>query len=300
MKITYDEQLCKSILHRINKSTLPFNWGANPYRGCLHSCIYCYARYTHSYLDLDPNRDFETKIIAKINAPQILRKEFSSPKWKQELVNLGSVCDPYQPIEKKYQITQAMLKIFSQFRNPLIIATKSDLILRDLDVLQKLHQRTYLNIVISISSLDKKIQRELEPRAASTEKRLKAINTLHNAGLKVGVLYMPIVPSLNDSREEIENLFAAFAEAGADFVLPGILYLQGPTKQRFFDFLEQEHPELVNEYRILYRKRSPIKHYKTEMKTFLREMTRKYNLNNYHTYAPKKENQLTIDSWLKK
>jgi len=301
VKINYIEQQCKSVLHKISKSNLPFKWGVNPFRGCLHSCIYCFARYTHSYLDLDPSKDFETTIIVKMNSPQILRKELSKPKWKKEFVNLGSVCDPYQPAEKKYQLTREILKVFRQYRSPLTIATKSDLITRDIDILSEMSQEMFVNIVMSVSSISPKAAKKLEPRAPSTVRRLQAISKLRDAGLKVGILLMPIVPFINDSDGEIESLFEAIANAGANFVIPGILYLQGASKNRFFDFIKEEFPELESKYKQFYSTRSPPKYYHTKKQLLFRTLIKKYQLDDYNTLKPENQSeQLTIEHWLKK
>ncbi len=301
MKINYIEQQCKSVLHKISKSNLPFKWGVNPFRGCLHSCIYCFARYTHSYLDLDPSKDFETTIIVKMNSPQILRKELSKPKWKKEFVILGSVCDPYQPAEKKYQLTREILKVFRQYRSPLTIATKSDLITRDIDILSEMSQEMFVNIVMSVSSISPKAAKKLEPRAPSTVRRLQAISKLRDAGLKVGILLMPVVPFINDSDGEIESLFEAIANAGANFVIPGILYLQGASKNRFFDFIKEEFPELESKYKQFYSTRSPPKYYRIKKQLLFRTLIKKYQLDDYNTLKPENQSeQLTIEHWLKK
>ena len=301
MKINYIEQQCKSVLHKISKSNLPFKWGVNPFRGCLHSCIYCFARYTHSYLDLDPSKDFETTIIVKMKSPQILRKELSKPKWKKEFVILGSVCDPYQPAEKKYQLTREILKVFRQYRSPLTIATKSDLITRDIDILSEMSQEMFVNIVMSVSSISPKAAKKLEPRAPSTVRRLQAISKLRDAGLKVGILLMPVVPFINDSDGEIESLFEAIANAGANFVIPGILYLQGASKNRFFDFIKEEFPELESKYKQFYSTRSPPKYYRTKKQLLFRTLIKKYQLDDYNTLKPENQSeQLTIEHWLKK
>ncbi|MFW9922105.1 MAG: radical SAM protein [Candidatus Thorarchaeota archaeon] len=300
MSVEYIEQTCKSILHKIDLSYLPFNWGANPYRGCIHSCIYCFARYSHSYLDLDPKNEFESKIFVKMNSPHILRKEFSNPKWKKELVNLGSVCDPYQIAEEKYRLTREILKVFLAYKNPITIATKSDLILRDIDLLEELNQTAFTDILFSISSISECIQKEIEPRAPSTEKRLATIKTMSDRGLKVGVLLMPIAPFLNDSEKEIEKLFKAVAAAGTSYVIPGILYLQGPSKKRFFEFLEQEHIELVEKYKVLYQTRSPPIEYKNKKRELFHSLIKKYKLFNYRKYLQEINTQQSIDNWLKK
>ena len=301
MKITYIEQPCKTLLHKINKINLPFSWGLNPYRGCLHSCTYCYARYTHSYLDLNTTKDFDTKIFVKTNAAKILKKEFSNPKWHKELVNLGSVCDPYQPAERKYEITREVLKVFQRFKNPITIATKSDLILRDIDILKEISNVTFIDILFSISSINKDAQRELEPRAPSTQRRLAAIKQLHNAGLRVGVLAMPIVPFINDTPEEIDALYKAIKSAQADFVIPGVLYIQGPTKVRFFEYIENQHPKLLVQYKEFFKSRSPPKYYKDKMQTLFRQLIKKYQLNNYQKYQEDSEpKQVSLENYIKK
>ena len=299
MKIKYIDQNCKSILHRIDNPGLPFNWCANPYRGCLHSCLYCYARYTHSYLDLDPERDFETTIFVKRNAAQILRKELSKPKWKKELVNLGSICDPYQPIENKAMITQAMLKEFARYKNPLTIATKSDLIIRDVGLLSEIATHTDVEVVISISTTNDVLQKEIEPRAPSTLRRLNAISKLRDNGLTVGVLLMPIVPFLGDSYSELDDLFMKISESGANYIIPGIMYLIGAAKKRFLEFIEIKHPDLKNDFKQYYQNRSPPKSYKEKMYQQFRELKKKHGLTLYHSSKKpeRKNNQKTLDSW---
>jgi DNA repair photolyase len=273
----------------------------NPYRGCLHSCTYCYARYTHNYLDFNATDEFDTKIIVKINAAKVLRKEFSKPNWQQELVNLGSVCDPYQPAERKYEITREILRVFKQFRNPITIATKSDLILRDIDILQEISKVSFIDILFSISSINKDVQRELEPRASSTQRRLDAIKQLHEAGLRVGVLAMPIVPFINDTPEEIESLFKAIKNAQADFVIPGILYIQGPTRKRFFDYIETLHPTLLERYKEFFKGRSPPKEYRLEKQKLIKRLINKYQLYNYRKFQQNsKPKQVSLEDYIKK
>ncbi|MBD3189524.1 MAG: radical SAM protein [Candidatus Heimdallarchaeota archaeon] len=301
LKISYIEQDCKTLLHKIASPRLPFKWGINPYRGCLHSCIYCFARYTHSYLDLDPSQDFETTIFVKTNAPQVLRKELSRPSWKKELINLGSVCDPYQPAEENYQITRQLLKELARFRTPVTIATKSDLIVRDVTLLSEMAKESYLDVVLSISSINEDIRKELEPRAPTTEQRLEAIQILRENGIKTGVLMMPIAPYLNDSSEVLDRLFQALSTAGVNFVIPGILYLPRLTKPRFFDFLEKNHPELLEKYRTLYRGRSAPKWYRKKMYKQLTDLRQKYQLFDFgasrRAITPSKK-QSTLDKWL--
>lgn len=299
LKINYIKQNCKSILHKIDSPRLPFKWGANPYRGCLHSCIYCYARYTHSYLELDPECDFETTIIVKKNAAKILRKELSHPKWQKELVNLGSVCDPYQPIERKEQITRDMLKEFHRFRSPVTIATKSSLITRDKDILAEIASESFLEVVFSISTLDDEIAKKIDPRVLPVKHRLEAISELRSENVRVGVLLMPIIPFLNDSEEEINSLYKAVFEAGANFVIPGILYLMGSSKTRFLDFIANKYPNLYEKFKRFYLKRSPPQDYKEKIYKIFKDSARKYNFDearSHHSKLPKID-QKTIDQW---
>ncbi len=302
MKVTYIEQNCKSILHRINNPRLPFSWGANPYRGCLHSCIYCFARYTHNYLDLDPEHEFETTIFVKKNAARILRKELANPKWKNELVNLGSICDPYQPIDRQYEITREMLLEFQRYKTPLTVATKSALVTRDKDILAEMSQNASVDVVLSLSSINEQIRKMVEPRTSSTQKRLEAIKELRDNGVTVGVLLMPILPFLNDSEKEIEMLFQAVSESGANYVIPGILYLTGATKNRFFEFIEKHYPELNEKYKSYYKKRSPPKDYQDKLYRLFKKHRNKYNLYGFNPRDSKtqKEIQSKLDFFVGK
>ncbi len=299
LKTTYIEQNSKSILHKIDNPRLPFNWGANPYRGCLHSCIYCYARYTHRYLDLDPESDFETTIIIKKNAAQILRKELSNPKWIKELVNLGSICDPYQPIERKYQITREMLKEFSRYKVPFTIATKSNLISRDIDIIAEMSKDTYVDVVISISSINDQIRKQIEPRATSTQGRLKLAEELSSFGINVGILLMPIIPFLNDSDEDLEELFSEISKVKPKYVIPGIMYLTSSPKKRFLEFIEMVYPKLLSNFKDYYKGRSPPKSYKESLYKKLMKLRQKYNLHEYKSSYTNtsSNNQSKLDSW---
>ena len=299
MPVKYIEQDCKTILHKIDTKRLPFNYGVNPYRGCFHSCVYCFARYTHSYLDLNPESDFENIIIVKKNADRVLQRQLSNPKWKKEVVCLGSVCDPYQPIEKKYQLTRNMLQKFWRFKTPITIATKSDLIVRDKDILADMTQHVPLNVAMSIATLNEDLRKEIEPRVPSTLKRLKVINELREKGIVVGVLLMPVIPFINDSEEELEQLVKLIAENGIDFFIFGILYLIGASKKRFLDFIQKTHPELYDKFQLFYKLRSPPISYKNKIYNNLRKLRTKYSLNSSPNaiFLPKVNSQLTIDQW---
>ena len=261
MPVRYQPIKCKSFLHHFDKKFLPFSWGANPYRGCEHSCPYCFARYTHEYLGYNSDTDFENRIFVKINAAEVLEKELSSPRWKGDIVNLGSVCDPYQPTEKKFKITQQVLRVFAKHRNPLFIGTKSDLVLRDIDLLSRMAKRTTLIVYFTITTLDESIRRKIEPRAASTKKRLDAVRQLSDAGVTVGVLFMPIFPYLTDNSENIDSVVRAVSDCGARDMVPGVLDLRALCRNRILSFIREEFPDLLPKYLALYKKARAPKSY---------------------------------------
>lgn len=230
----------KTIINPVDSPDLNFNWTINPYRGCEHGCIYCYARPGHEYLGLSCGLDFETKILAKFDAPMLLRKELSSPKWKGETIVMSGVTDPYQPIEAKLRITRRCLEVCAEFAQPVSFVTKSKLILRDLDVMKEMVKVNAVRAAISLTSLDNDIARKMEPRASSPADRLKAIESLASAGVPVTVMTAPIVPGLNDS--EIASLLKAASDAGATSAGYVILRLPYQIKALFLDWLAREFP----------------------------------------------------------
>lgn len=281
MPVRYQPIKCKSFLHHFDKKFLPFSWGANPYRGCEHSCPYCFARYTHEYLGYDSNTDFENKIFVKTNAAEILEKELSRPKWKKEPVNLGSVCDPYQPAEKKFRITRQVLEVFVKHKTPLFIGTKSDLIIRDIDILSEMAKRTALMVNFTITTLDENIRRKIEPRAVSTKKRLDAVKQLSNAGVVVGILFMPIFPYLTDDLENINGVMKTISECGAKDIVPGVLDLRASCRKRILSFIEEEFPDLLPKYLDLYEKAYAPKDYTKKIYKAVETARGKYGLKKF-------------------
>jgi len=253
MPAHYQPVKCKSFLHHFNKKFLPFSWGANPYRGCEHSCPYCFARYTHEYLGYDSGTEFDNKILVKVNAAEVLEKELSRPRMKHEAVNLGSVCDPYQPAEQKFEITREVLKIFAKHKNPLFIGTKSNLILRDLDLLSEMAKRTVLLVNFTLTTLDENIRRKIEPRAATTDERLDAVKQLSDTGVAVGILFMPIFPYLTDDSESINGVVKAVSDAGATNMIPGVLDLRASCRNRVLSLIKESFSELLPKYLALYK-----------------------------------------------
>jgi DNA repair photolyase len=213
----------------------------NPYRGCEHGCSFCYARPTHEYLGFSAGLDFESKILVKPEAPQLLRKALASPRWKPQVIGLSGNTDAYQPVERRLRITRGCLEVIRDFRNPVAITTKSHLVTRDVDLLTELAQDHAAAVTISVTSLRNEIQRVMEPRAATPARRLKAIELLSAAGVPVGVNVAPVVPGLTD--HELPEILEAAAAAGASFAGYIVLRLPYGVKEIFATWLEQHFPE---------------------------------------------------------
>lgn len=225
-----------------NKSPdIPFDAGVNPYRGCEHGCIYCYARPSHEYLGLSAGLDFETKIFVKKAAPALLRKALMSPNWKPQPIALSGITDPYQPAEKRFRLTRQCLEVLADFRNPVGVITKNHLITRDIDVLQKLADVDAVKVAISVTTLNARLASRMEPRTSSPGRRLAAIRKLSDAGIPVGVMTAPIIPGLND--HEIPRIIEKATEAGAQFAGYVMLRLPHGVKSLFANWLERYYPD---------------------------------------------------------
>lgn len=231
----------KSILARNQSPDVGFDVSVNPYRGCEHGCIYCYARPTHEYLGFSAGLDFESRILVKKDAPALLRDELSAPGWEPQPVALSGVTDAYQPAERRLRLTRGCLEVFLDFRNPVMIVTKSHLVTRDLDLLKELNSFKAIQVSISVTSLDSRLQRELEPRAASPQRRLAAIKSLSQAGIPARVMVAPVIPGLTD--HEIPAILKAAARAGARSAACIMLRLPYGVKDLFLKWLAQKKPE---------------------------------------------------------
>ena len=231
----------KTIITRNNSPDVGFETSVNPYRGCQHGCIYCYARPTHEYLGFSAGLDFESKIMVKMNAPELLREELESPHWRPQVIVMSGVTDPYQPVEKQLRITRCCLEVLAQFRNPVAIITKNRLVTRDVDLLQELANFDAAAVNISITSLNPKLQRVLEPRTSSPEARLDAVKQLRAAGVPVGVMMAPIIPGLTD--HEAPKILEACAKAGAQFAGYTIVRLPWAVAPLFEHWLEEHFPD---------------------------------------------------------
>lgn len=234
-------ELAKSIIARNTSPDIPFDRSINPYRGCEHGCIYCFARPTHAYWDLSPGLDFETRLIAKTNAAERLEEALNKPGYRCAPIALGANTDPYQPIEQQYRITRQLLDTLLRYRHPVTITTKGALVLRDLDVLQELASHRLVRVMVSLTTLDDELKRALEPRAASGSARLRAIRVLAEAGVPVGVICAPIIPMIND--RELEAMIQAAAKAGASSAHYVLLRLPLEVAPLFEEWLSVHYPQ---------------------------------------------------------
>jgi DNA repair photolyase len=233
--------LTKTIIARNDSPDVGFETSVNPYRGCEHGCIYCFARPTHEYLGLSAGLDFESRIMVKEDAAKLLEAELSSPKWKPQVVVMSGVTDPYQPVERKLRITRSCLEVLAKFRNPVAMITKNRLVTRDIDVLGELASYKAAAVNISVTSLDPELQRVLEPRTSSPAARLEAVAALHKAGIPVGVMVAPIIPGLTDF--EVPRIVEACAKAGAQFAGYTIVRLPWAIAPLFEHWLDEHFPE---------------------------------------------------------
>ena len=240
LETTVTEEIAKSIIARNESPDVGFSQSINPYRGCEHGCVYCYARPTHAYLNLSPGLDFETKLFAKVNAAELLREELARPGYQCDVIALGANTDPYQPIEREYRITRQILEVLAECEHPLGIATKSSMVERDLDLLAPMAQKRLASVFISVTTLDHEIARRLEPRATAPQRRLQTLKTLSEAGVPCGVLVAPVIPFLTDST--VEKVLEAAREAGATMAGYVLLRLPYEVKDLFKAWLEEHYP----------------------------------------------------------
>ncbi|MGX9717777.1 PA0069 family radical SAM protein [Janthinobacterium lividum] len=240
-KTQVSEEQARTILTRNASPDLPFNVSLNPYRGCEHGCIYCFARPTHSYLGLSPGLDFESRIYAKVNAPELLRRELAKPSYVPEPIALGVNTDAYQPCERERQLTRRVLEVLHECDHPVALITKSSLIERDIDILAPMAARRLAAVAVTVTTLDPAIARTLEPRAAAPARRLRTIRTLTEAGIPVGVSIAPIIPFVTEP--EIEQLLEAVRDAGAIHAHYVVLRLPWEVSPLFQQWLEAHFPE---------------------------------------------------------
>jgi len=249
VETVYLDDTSRSVISTNTSPDVGFDASLNPYRGCEHGCIYCYARPTHEYLGFSAGLDFESRILVKRSAPELLRSELASPRWQPQVLALSGVTDPYQPVERKLEITRRCLEVLAEARNPVGVITKSGLVARDADLLGELARHDAAVVSVSITTLDPEIARTMEPRAGSPRRRLDAIARLAEVGVPVGAMVAPIVPGLTD--HEIPRILEAAAEAGASFAGYTLLRLPGAVAGLFESWLEEHFPD--RKARVLHR-----------------------------------------------
>jgi DNA repair photolyase len=253
--LTFHEIEAKTILNRVPGNFLPFDWTINPYRGCSHACVYCFARPTHEYLGLDTGKDFDSQIVVKINAVELTRAETSPARWPGEPIALGTNTDPYQPAEGRYRLTRGILEVLIDRGNPFSVLTKSTLALRDIELFAEAARHGNVTVSFSIGTLDAKVWKETEPGTPHPQRRVEAIARLSEAGIPTGVLVAPVIPGLSDTPEQVAEVVAACREAGAGSVYPIRLHLRPGVREHFMGWLAGSHPELIGTYEDLYRDR---------------------------------------------
>jgi DNA repair photolyase len=251
--ITFHEVTAKSVLNKVVAgSRMPFEWTINPYRGCSHACVYCFARKSHTYLDFDAGLDFDSQVVVKINAAEVLRRELAKPSWGRQHVALGTNTDPYQRAEGRYRLMPGIIGALADSGTPLSILTKGTLLARDIPLLKHAAAQVPVGVGISLAMTNEKLSEAVEPGTPGPRARLKLITRLREAGLPCGVMAMPILPWLSDSDEALDSLFGSLAAAGATGVTAGALYLKPGTREWFMQWIAKEHPQLVGRYRSLY------------------------------------------------
>lgn len=251
--ITFHEIHAKSIVNRVPAaSRVPFRWTINPYRGCSHACVYCFARRTHEYLDFDAGRDFDSQIVVKVNAPELVRRELAAPKWAGEPIAMGTNVDCYQRAEGRYRLMPGIIAALRDAANPFSILTKGSLILRDLPLLEEAAERTHVSAAVSVGCVDRDLWRLVEPGTPSPLKRLEVCATLGEHGIGCGVLMGPVLPYLSDTPRQLEETVRRVAETGATSVSAIVLHLRPGAREWFMRWLHEHHPELVGRYERLY------------------------------------------------
>ncbi len=249
------EVRAKTVINRVpEQSQVPFRWTINPYRGCSHACVYCFARPTHKYLDMNAGRDFEKEIVVKVNAPEVLRAQLAKPSWKGEHIAMGTNTDPYQWVEGRYKLMRGIWEALRDAANPCSVLTKSPLLLRDLDLMLEIAERTSISANLSIPTLDEKMWRATEPHTPSPRARIEAVAKLNAAGIPTGVLIAPLMPGINDAPEQVEEIVRLCEEAGAVSIGGIALHLRGDVRGIFFDWLRVKRPDLIPLYDRLYRR----------------------------------------------
>jgi DNA repair photolyase len=286
--ITFYEIQARSVINKVPASSrMSFKWTINPYRGCSHACTYCFARSTHTYLDLDAGLDFNSKIIVKVNAPERARTELAAPRWAGEHVAMGTNVDCYQRAEGKYRLMPGIIAALRDAANPFSILTKGTLILRDLDLLRAAAEVTDVGLNVSVGSVDKELCRLAEPGTPSPQRRLEVCATLNERGLCCGVLMGPVIPFLSDSPAQLDATVRQIAAAGAARVAPIVLHLRPGAREWFGAWLREHYPGLVPAYRDLYGRGSYApRAYQQRIGEQVRDLAQRHGVGRAHAAGP--------------
>jgi len=291
-----EEVQIKKALNKHNSKFLPYKYDLNIYRGCSHHCQYCYALYSHKYLESGSN--FFKTIYVKTNIVEALEKELSSRRWKRDIVNLGGVTDSYQAIEAKYKLMPEILKLMIKYKTPITISTKSDLILRDIELLEELAKVAMVNVAVTITTMNENIRKKIEPGAIPSIRRLEVLKKLAGKNIGLGLHFMPIIPKITDSRDSIEAVFYEASKVPVDYIICGILNLKSATKINFLDFIKKDFPEIFDEYAKIYDGAFVTKEHGKEIYKIIYELKRKYALSSdYEKQMPKISEPEQIQMW---
>lgn len=256
MGINFHEVQAKSALNHVPGGRYGFSWTINPYRGCTHACVFCFARRTHKYLELDAGRDFEREIVVKVNVPELLRAELARPGWSRELVALGTNTDPYQWVESRYRMMPEILAALEAAETPVSVLTKSPLAMRDVEIFERMAKRLPVSVNLSVPTLDEDAWRATEPHTPSPQARLDAVAELRRRGIDSGVLIAPLMPGINDSPDQVRPIVERARKAKATFLGGVALHLRDEVKDVFFGWLEAKRPDLLPRYEALYSGRA--------------------------------------------
>ncbi len=287
----YKNITCKSALNKLNSNYLPYNWDLNVYRGCSHHCQYCYALYSHNYLNMG---DFFGDILIKENIVETLEVQLKKKSWKREVINLGGVTDSYQSIEKKTKLLPEVLKLLIKYRTPVSLSTKSDLLLRDKELFLDLAEVAGASVGISVSSLDEELRKKIEPGSSPTKNRFEVLRAFKRTKVRTGVLAMPILPYLTDNKDNLESIFNSAQEVGASFIITGLLNLRGPTRGHFLNFIRNTFPELYEAYVNYYTGKVDKKAYREKLYGTISQLRKQYPLTPYQYCKIREPEQLML------
>lgn len=276
----YYEMTCSVACNSLKGKHHPYGWDLNIYRGCEHGCKYCYAMYSHQYMK---SKKFFSDIYVKTNIVEQLERQLSSSAWKREVVNIGGVTDSYQQAEEHYKLMPDILRLLIKYKTPCIISTKSDLILRDYDLIAELSDITYVNVASTITCMDEHIRKKIEPNSVESTRRFAMLKEFSKTNASTGLHFMPIIPYITDNKDNVESLYYNASKCDVDYVLPGVLYLRGKTREVFFDFMYQEFPHLFEQFKNLYITGGADRNYKDKLYLMVNELKDKYNLSSSYT-----------------